>query len=114
MTFPFGETVEILTAGTVTNPYSDEDTPTWATSTVTVVTGVGVEPRPSGEPTQDARNAVTAGYTLYLPPDTPITAANRVRVRGGTYDVIGDPADWRSPFTGWHPGVVVQVTRTEG
>jgi hypothetical protein len=112
--FAHGETVQILTAGTTTDPYSGEAKPTWATSTSVIVEGVGVEPRPSPEPVQDARNAITSGYTLYLPAATTITAANRVTVRGGTYDVLGEPASWLNPFTGWAPGVIVQLQKTEG
>lgn len=112
--FAHGETVAVLTAGTVADPYSGDDVASWETSTSVNVPGVGVEPRPSQEPTQDARNAVVSGFTLYFPPDTQVSAANKVRVRGNVYDVIGDPADWRNPFTGWTPGIVVQVGRTEG
>jgi hypothetical protein len=65
------------------------------------------EPRPSQEPTQDARNAVVSGWTLYLPAGDPITRKNRVRVRGEVYPVQGKPADWGV-------GVVVQAFRTEG
>lgn len=112
--FPHGETVTIQTAGTVTDPYSGESAPSWDDPTEVDVPGVAVEPRPSSEPVENARNSVTSGFTLYLPAGTAITAQNRVIVRGGTYDVLGDPADWRSPFTGWAPGLVVQVGRTEG
>lgn len=114
MDFPYGETVQVLTAGTVTDPYSGQSSPSWATSTSASVSGVAVEPRPSAEPVQDARNSVTSGFTLYMPAGTVITAANRVVVRGGTYDVLGEPASWVNPFTGWAPGLVVQVGRTEG
>ena len=112
--FPYGETVKVQTAGTVVDPYSGEESPDWATSTEVVVDGVAVEPRPSGEPLQDARNQVVSGFTLYFPPSSVLTAANRVVVRGGTYNVLGEPAVWRSPFTGWEPGTVVQVERSEG
>ena len=114
MDFPHGETVTILTAGTTTDPYSGEPSPDWTTPTSVTVAGVAVEPRPSGEPLQDARNQVTSGFTLYMPPGTTIAPQNRVSVRGATYDVLGHPADWRSPFTGWEPGIVVQVERSEG
>lgn len=114
MNFPYGDTVQILTAGTKTDPYSNESTDDWSTATSVDVPGVGVEPRPSGEPLQDARNQVVSGFTLYMPGGTAITAANRVVVRGQTYDVLGEPAVWRSPFTGWEPGIVVQVERSEG
>lgn len=112
--FPFGETVDVLTAGVVTDPYSGEDSPSWDAPTEVQVDGVGVEPRPSGEPVQDARNAVTSGFTLYMPAGSDVTAQNRVRVRGIVYGVLGEPAVWRSPFSGWAAGVVVQVERTEG
>jgi hypothetical protein len=112
--FPHGESVAVLTAGTVTDPYSGETMPDWSTATEVTIDGVAVEPRPSQEPVQDARNAVVSGYTLYLPAGAQIDAQARVRVRGEVYEVLGDPAAWRNPFTGWEPGVVMQVGRTEG
>lgn len=114
MDFPYGETVQVLTAGTATDPYSGKPSPDWTSLTSVDVPGVAVEPRPSGGPLQDARNQVTSGLTLYMPAGTGITAQNRVTVRGVTYDVLGEPAVWRSPFTGWEPGIVVQVERSEG
>lgn len=113
--FAHGETVAILTAGTIHDPYSDEDVPSWDVDpTEITVTGVGVEPRPSTEQLEAGRNAVVDGFTLYMPAGTAIGAHNRVIVRGGTYDVLGDAAEWVNPFTGWAPGVVVQCSRTEG
>lgn len=104
-----GETVVVLTAGTTTDPYSDTQVESWDAPTEREVTTVGpVEPRPSSEPVQDARNAVVSGWTLYLPPGDPIAADNRVRVRGVDYPVQGQPADWLGA------GVVVQVFKTEG
>jgi len=114
--FPHGETVSVITAGTTVDPYSSTSTAEdWNTPvSVVPVAGVGVEPRPSGEPVQDARNAVTSGYSLYMPVGTAVTARNRVIVRGGTYAVLGEPAVWVNPFTGWEPGLVVQCERIEG
>ena len=106
-----GETVVIVTTGTDADPYSGDVATTGSEVTVD---GVAVEPRPSSEPQQDARNAVTSGYTLYFPAGTVIGPENAVQVRGGTFNVLGEPAVWRSPFTGWEPGVVVQCERTEG
>lgn len=112
--YPFGETVYVLTAGTTTDPYSNETAEDWSAASEVAVEGVAVEPRPSQEPVQDARNAVTSGYTLYMPAGTSIDARSRVTVRGAVFEVLGEPAVWRSPFTGWEPGVVVQVGRVEG
>lgn len=66
------------------------------------------EPRPSGEPVQDARNAVTSGYTLYLPESSDVTSKDRMRVRDRTYDVLGEPAVWAGA------GMVVQCSAQEG
>jgi hypothetical protein len=111
--FPFGETVEVLSPSSTTDAYNNtvED---WTTPTETPVEDVGVEPRPSTEDNRDARNAVTSGFTLYMPAGSVVTAKNRVRVRGDDYAVDGEPAEWRNPFTGWEPGLVVQTKRMEG
>lgn len=112
--FTFGETVTRLRAGIATDPYSGEPVHSWTTPARLPINGVAVEPRPSGEPVQDARNAVMSGFTLYMPRGADVTPADRVEVRGQVYAVLGEPADWRSPYTGWAPGVVVQVERVAG
>lgn len=113
--FAHGEPVTVLTPGYDEDPYSDDLEQSWEWSpTEVVVPGCGIEPRPSSEPTQDARNSVVSGFTLYMPAGTVIGPQNRVIVRGNTYSVEGEAAEWVSPFTGWNPGVVVQVERVEG
>ena len=103
-----GEAIVVLSATTTTDPYSNEDVEDWETPTERTVTTIAPpEPRPSDEPVQNARNALVSGWTLYLPAGDPISARNRVRVRGEEYPVQGQPADW--PM-----GVVVQAFRTEG
>ena len=108
-----GETVVVLTGATVAGPYSDATTRIdWTTPAETPVAGVLCEPRPSSEPVQDARNAVTSGFTLYLPAGTVVDSTQRVRVRGVDYEVLGDAQDWR--LGGWRPGLVLQVERVTG
>jgi hypothetical protein len=103
------ETVTRLRAGTTTDPYSGEPTADWATATeLDITTLAPAEPRPSGEPLQDARNQVVSGYTLYLPEGSDVTSADRMRVRGVVHNVLGDPAAWLGA------GLVVQVERSEG
>lgn len=110
-----GETVQVLTAGTKTDPYSElpigED---WGNPTSVDVPDVLCEPRPSDEPVEDARNSVTSGWTLYFQtiPDTLPTSENQVKVRGINYWVEGEPADWR--MGDWRPGLVVQAWRRVG
>lgn len=107
-----GETVQVLSAGTVSDPYSGGTVEDWSNPTEVAVDGVLCEPRPAGEPLQDARNQVTSGWTLYFPASAVVTAKNRVRVRGVVYLVDGEAADWR--LGGWRPGKVVQATVTAG
>lgn len=112
------ETIAVLTAGKVIDPYSEElanawdlqPGQTWETepSERDVVTLAPAEPRPSNEPTQNARNSVTSGWTLYLPAGDPVSPQDRVRVRGEIYPVQGQPSDWLNA------GVVVQAYRTDG
>lgn len=103
-----GEPVVVLSATTTTDPYSQATVEDWTTPTERAVTTTAPpEPRPSDEPVQNARNALVNGWTLYLPAGDPVSARNRVRVRGEVYPVQGTPADW--PM-----GVVVQAYRTEG
>lgn len=120
MGWPFGEEVIRLTPQLVTDPYSAAATaPAWDDAghppAELPIGGVGVEPRPSTEDEGEARNSVTTGFTLYLPAGSPlVTSGHRVRVRGEEFSVIGDPAEWRSPLTGWAPGSVVQCARVVG
>ena len=103
-----GETVTVLTADTTTDPYSGQDAEDWDNPFERdVVTIAPLEPRPSQEPTQDARNALYSGWTLYLPPGDPIVRTDRVRVRGVVYPVQGEPGDWGV-------GIVVQAFGQEG
>jgi Family of unknown function (DUF6093) len=102
-----GESVVVLTAGTTTDPYSDEALPDWSTPVSVTVRDVLVERLPP-EPLDDIRDAVTSRLTLYFQsvPSVPLARA-RVQVRGVTYDVQGEPADWR--LGAWQPGLAVSV-----
>lgn len=104
------ETVTRQRATAVEDPYSGEETSlSWDDpDELEITTLAPAEPRPSGEPVQDARNAVTSGWTLYLPASADVTSADRMVVRGETYNVLGEPASWLGA------GLVVQVDRTEG
>ena len=110
-----GETIQRIRAVPILDPYSGEVTgSTWVGAPEIDIEFVAVEPRPSSEPLNDARNAVTSGYTLYLPAGSDVTSADRVRVRGVAYEVEGDPADWSNPFTGDNPGTVIQAFTKAG
>lgn len=114
--FAHGETVTVLDATLVVDPYSGEPTgeQDWSTPTTRTVDQVAVADGGSLEPESVARNEVESDYDLMFPADDPITSASHVIVRGVTCDVVGRPFLWRSPFTGWTPGLVVKVKAREG
>lgn len=81
----------------------------------TTVDGCAVAPRSSSEPDEIGRDAVITGITVYLPPNTVVTPTDRLRARGTVYEVVGEPGDWRNPFTGGQPwGIEVACQRVEG
>ena len=113
--FAHGETVYILRAATLTDPYSGETTgQDWGNATMTEVSGVGVADGGSLEPTQDARNSVESDFDLILPYGTDVGPADRVIVRGETCEVVGRPFDWRHPMTGWEAGKIARVKVVTG
>jgi len=68
----------------------------------------------AAEPPDVQRNAVVQQFTVYAPSGSPITAVDRVEVRGELYEVVGEPSDWRSPYSRRRPGIVVRLRRVEG
>ena len=62
-----------------------------------------------------ARDLVISGYTLLAPPGTVIEPTDQVLLTDGfTYEVVGRPGEWRSPFTNHGPGVQVTLRRVTG
>lgn len=107
--FAHGKTVTVLQTVTTKDDYGD------STSTVTEVPWgpCAVAPRSSTEQTDPHRPSVIVGLSIYGPPTVEIGPNDQVRIGGELYDVEGEPGDWQSPFTGWHPGLEVAVKRAE-
>ena len=63
----------------------------------------------------DRGEGLIVGLTLFAPFGADITAADQIRIAeaawAGLYDVVGEPGQWESPFTGWQPGMEVALTR---
>lgn len=78
------------------------------------IEGCAFDPGGSVETVSPGREVVVTSPRVFLPAGTFITARSRVTVRGMLYQVEGDPAAWRSPFTGWEPGTVAVLGRTDG
>lgn len=111
--FP-GESVTILTPATTTNRYGRTTVdPDWGNATSTVVEGCLFAPTSTSED-NDGRTAVVTGARLYLPTGTAITAADRVTIRGTTYELDGDPSVWADPFGQGLDGIEAPVRKVTG
>lgn len=90
-----GETVTVLTAGSATDPDSGETYPDWSAATASTVENVLLGWLPS-EPLLTVTGVVTVRATMYFQilPLVPL-AGTRIRIRDTTYEVLGEPADWR-------------------
>ncbi|GAA0632186.1 hypothetical protein GCM10010174_61490 [Kutzneria viridogrisea] len=82
--------------------------------TTHTVEGCGFAPRTATEDV-DRRDTVITGLTLYAPAGADIRPTDRiVRVDGTVWEIAGEPGDWWTPLTGWHPGLEIAVTRVTG
>lgn len=106
-----GETVTVVRAGSSTDPYSLETVTDWTSPTETDLPGCAFDPGTASEPASNWRLTFSATPTLYAPPGADITKRDRVIVRGLLYEVSGEPADWRSPWTGQQMGLVVALSK---
>lgn len=106
-----GETVTILRQARTVDEYGN------ATSAGTPsrrdVVSLGFDPGGSIA-LRDGRDGTDTKPTVYLPTGTDIVHTDQLEVRGVTYAVEGEIADWRSPFTGARPGLVVPLRRVSG
>lgn len=80
------------------------------TPTAETVTAIAVAPGASEE-NNEQQSTVRVDMTVYLPTGTVVETKAQMIVRGDTYQVEGEPADWRSPFGPWRPGIVVELVR---
>jgi hypothetical protein len=113
--FAHGETVTRQRAKAVTDPYSGESVALdWSTPLTATISGCGFNPGGTSEQVQTGRIPVVTRPEVYAPAGSDIRAQDRLVVRGKTYEVDGEPAAWRSPFTGWEPGLVVSLKIVEG
>lgn len=108
--YPYGD-VAVLHSRTVTGRDAlGVDTFTTVDSTIK---GCAFAPGGSVELVQ-GQDMVTTQPVLYMPTGTVVKPTDTVTVRGVTYDVDGGSNDWRSPFTPWAPGVVVNLKAVTG
>ncbi|MFI7608787.1 hypothetical protein ACIBTV_27255 [Micromonospora sp. NPDC049366] len=77
------------------------------TDVETIVPGCLFAPGPSAENLVAAMQ-VDSDATVYAPPGTDVLPTDRIRVRGGVYEVAGKPQDWG------RAGVVILLRQVTG
>ena len=108
--FAFGETVTLHSRTVSVRDSLGNDT---YTTVDTSINGCGFDPGGSLELVQ-GQDLVTTTPTLYAPTGTVANPLDQITVRGVLYDVDGGSNDWRSPLTGWTPGVVIKLKAVTG
>lgn len=88
--------------------------PISGTTTETTMSDWFVAPRTSDDIPGRARDGVTVGLNLYTPYDADLVRTDQVKVNGEVYDIDGEIARWKHPWTGWEAGQVAALKRGEG
>ena len=107
------ETVTRLRAPLVTDDRGGQRRD-WDNATRLDIHPATIAPRQADTTEQNGRQGIIVGLTLYLPADSDVLTTDRLEVRDVTYDVEGEPGDWRHPLTGRRPGLEVNVRRVDG
>lgn len=107
--FPHGEPVTVITRQRTGVDRQGVDV---FTDSETVYSGA-FDPAIGSESDQ-LQDQVSTTPGVYLPYTAAVTASSRVLVRGLLYEVDGEPAYWRNPFTGLEAGVQVPLRRVTG
>jgi len=89
--------------------------PVYTTVDTLLAERAAFDPGGSREPVEVGRTATVTNPKLYFRKQWPdILTTDLVIVRGGVYHVIGDPADWKSPYGSGMGGLVVELEQGEG
>lgn len=106
------ETVTRLRPTLVENRYGGDDKD-WTAPTRLDIPECLIAPRLEGENTEQGREGVVIGWTVYAPHGADVEATDRVEVRGVAHDVDGEPGDWSGGWD-WQPGVEIRLRRVNG
>lgn len=112
--FAFGETV-IFESFILEGSEDAHGNPVDSFSPGVPIPGWGFDPGGSVESYAPGRDSVVTTPTLYRRESDFIPGRkDRCTVRGVAYQVEGNTAVWRSPLTGWAPGIVVKLEAVDG
>jgi hypothetical protein len=85
------------------------------TAAEVVVAPCGIDYTSSAETGVRPTDQVSQLATLYAPAGADIRASDRVVTPDGVrWSVVGNVAGFASPFSGWAPGLTVQLQRVDG
>jgi hypothetical protein len=110
---PYGETITRLRATVTEDEYHNQNFD-WTSPASLAITGAAVALGGTFDVGATDRQPTESDFDLYLPSGSDVASTDRLIVRGKTCDIVGDPFDWRSPFTGWSPGMLVRAAIREG
>lgn len=113
MDFPYGETITRLRPAVTEDEYHNENLD-WSAPASLAIGGVAIALGGTFDVGATDRQPTESDFDLYLPSGSDVVSTDRLIVRGKTCDIVGDPFDWRSPFTGWAPGMLVRASIREG
>ena len=68
----------------------------------------------TNEPTLVDANPVDSVLTVYMPPETQILDGDEFEIREKMWVKDGDPVEWKAPYVGLTPPVMVNVRRRHG
>ncbi len=111
MTYPTGETITVTSRTAAGEDAYGNQT---YTTTSRTIDRVPVAQRTSSDLTENGRDGQSVGLTIYPPHDSGIVASDVIGVYGEDYRIVGDPGAWRSPWSGWAPGLAIDLERAEG
>ncbi|WP_139244210.1 hypothetical protein [Arthrobacter alpinus] len=99
----------------VEDPYSGELTQgRWEDADELSIVCAAVAASSTTEPASPNRQMVITSMSVYGPPDMDVQPADRIRDSRGLWEVSGENAAWKNPFTGWRPGDEFPLKRVVG
>lgn len=112
---PYGESVTLLRYSSTTQDALGDDVKSFSSEVfdkvpVWIIDANGY----AANEVLGGRDTVTIGYAMLLPRDTEVGPYDRAIVRDGLYEVDGHPNQIRSFFTGWYPGIMVNLRLVVG
>lgn len=107
-------TVQRLRPATSTDPYSGVTQADWTLIPASVdVELYAVAPVSTGERIEANRQPVLVEAEAFAPVGVDVLPGDRVVHDGRTWQVVGEPQQWRSPYSTWE-AAVFKLGRVEG